>query len=354
MLSRWWLTRQVPTPRVWGVAEVTAALHGRNASRAMSDQPERLDAHQSHLPSPCVHTQVKQYGVKALVVDPVMVSTSGHALTETSVPGALLRYLAPLATLLTPNLPEASTLLGGMKIESVDDMEEAARKLQQLTGCKAVLVKGGHLAPAAPVSSSSPSTSADGSAEGSPMVDVLFDGTEVLRIAMPRLTTGNTHGTGCTLASAISAGLAKGLPLSQAVREARAYLHSALGRSAPLAIGTGVQRPFNHGFMLADWTVTPANQGAGTTIPSTYLDRARVRSALRLYAVTDPRCNEACGRTMAEAVREAVRGGATIVQIREKDVDGGDFLATARAAYEVRGRSGCNRVRACGYPRAAG
>lgn len=302
------------------------------------------------------HAQIKQYGVKQLVVDPVMVSTSGHALTETSVPGAMLRHLAPLATLLTPNLPEASALLGGMKIQSVQDMEEAARKLQQLTGCKAVLVKGGHLPPPANGPASNDPASSVTPAQRSPMVDVLFDGSEVQHIAMPRLATGNTHGTGCTLASAISAGLAKGLPLAQAVREARAYLHAALGRSAPLAIGTGVQRPFNHGFMLADWAVASASQGA----PSTYPDRARVREAMRLYAVTDPRCNKACGRTMAEAVREAVRGGATIVQIREKDIDGGDFLATARAAYEVRHARGvlglirqCESTTAVAFPPAS-
>ena len=253
----------------------------------------------------------------------------------------------PLATIVTPNLPEASALLGGFPIESVEQMEVAARRLQQLTGCGAVLVKGGHLQcpPQAEMeaggSEPHPAPGSLGAAADDLVVDVLFDGETTTRFSLPRVETGNTHGTGCTLASAIAAGLAKGLPLREAVRQAKQYVQQALARSAPLAIGTGVQRPFNHGFMLADWADPgrsgngSAGSGGGPAAGRGRVDPDLVRRAMRLYVVTDPSCNAKVGRTMAEAVRQAVRGGATIVQIREKDTNGGSFLATARAAYQV-------------------
>ncbi|GAX85128.1 hypothetical protein CEUSTIGMA_g12548.t1 [Chlamydomonas eustigma] len=311
-----------------------------------------------------------------LVVDPVMVSTSGHALADGSVAQALLRDLMPLATLVTPNLPEASALLGGMNIRSVEDMEEAAWQLQTLTQCRAVLVKGGHLLDVHGAGTSSLSSQQqqqvqqetvltqgqtaaasikhhDASHHSDDVVDVLVDGDQVWRLALPRVVTGNTHGTGCTLASAISAGLAKGLPLLQAVQEAKQYVRTALQVSSGLSIGTGVQRPFNHGYMLTTWTGDRSSSSSSSFGPTSYSHTASVgnslpsgssgrrvcpdviRQAMRVYAVTDPGCNERAGRSMVEAVEQAVRGGATIVQIREKDAGGGSFLATARTAYQV-------------------
>jgi hydroxymethylpyrimidine kinase/phosphomethylpyrimidine kinase/thiamine-phosphate diphosphorylase len=294
-----------------------------------------------------------------LVVDPVMVSTSGHALADGSVAQALLRDLMPLATLVTPNLLEASALLGGVSIRSVEAMDEAARKLQVLTGCGAVLVKGGHLLDVqggGSGSSSLPqqvsSSSLQDTSHSDEVVDVLFDGEQVWRLALPRVQTGNTHGTGCTLASSISAGLAKGVPLLQAVHEAKVYVHTALQASSGLSIGTGVQRPFNHGYMLTSWSGDTGNR-APTAATSSHAsnpspvrgslaggDGVRVhpevvRQAMRVYAVTDPGCNARAGRSMVEAVEQAVRGGATIVQIREKDAGGGSFLEAAEAAYQV-------------------
>ena len=138
-----------------------------------------------------------------------------------------------------------------------------------------------------------------------------------------------------------------------AVPQAKYYVQQALASSASLAIGSGSQRPFNHGFMIADWasdrhasdpSVSLMDASNGSQPAARYtalsgsdrsLDRGFVRQAMRLYAVTDPDCNARVGRTMEEAVKQAVAGGATIVQIREKHAGGGGFLATARAAYEV-------------------
>ncbi len=158
-----------------------------------------------------------------LVADPVMVAQSGATLLEESAVEALRRLLVPAATLLTPNAPEAARLTG-LAVESLDDQKRAAEALLRL-GAKAVLVKGGHLG-------------------GETLSDVLAtpEGLEVM--TQPRIATEQTHGTGCTLASAIAAGLAQDLPLPEAVRRGRAYLRIAL-QTAP-GFGRG-QGPVNHG-----------------------------------------------------------------------------------------------------------
>jgi hydroxymethylpyrimidine/phosphomethylpyrimidine kinase len=163
-----------------------------------------------------------------LVVDPVMVAQSGDSLLEADAAATLARRLAPLATVLTPNVPEASNLLG-REIADVAAMVEAATDLLDL-GPQAVLLKGGHLA--------------DGLGEGATVTDVLAtrDGHETF--TSPRVETTSNHGTGCTLASALATGLAQGLALRPAVVRARAYLQEAL-RSAP-GLGQG-HGPVNHG-----------------------------------------------------------------------------------------------------------
>ncbi|MFT3774912.1 MAG: bifunctional hydroxymethylpyrimidine kinase/phosphomethylpyrimidine kinase [Minicystis sp.] len=162
-----------------------------------------------------------------LIVDPVMVAKGGASLLERSAKDALVEQLFPLATLITPNLPEAEALLG-RRVADVVAMREAARELQSM-GPAAVLVKGGHL-------------------EGDTLTDVLRTaaGEEVL-IAGMRIPTRSTHGTGCTLASAIATGLAQGLTLPVAVEQARAYLVEAI-RTAP-ALGHG-HGPLNHAHTL--------------------------------------------------------------------------------------------------------
>ncbi len=136
-----------------------------------------------------------------LVVDPVMVSTSGRVLLEPKALELLLRELLPMAALVTPNLAEAE-ILGGIRIGSVEDMRQAARAIFLRHGCS-VLVKGGHLA------------------GGSEAVDVLWDGSEEYLFVSPRVKGIRTHGTGCTYSAAICAGLAKGHNLPQAVKHAK-------------------------------------------------------------------------------------------------------------------------------------
>jgi hydroxymethylpyrimidine/phosphomethylpyrimidine kinase len=158
-----------------------------------------------------------------LVVDPVMVAKGGAALLQRSAQEALVTRLLPRATVITPNLPEAEALLG-RRIADVAAMREAARDLQAL-GASAVLVKGGHL-------------------DGDTITDVLrLPGGEERLFEGARIDTRSTHGTGCTLASAITAGLAQGLALADAVARARAYLVEAI-RTAP-GFGHG-HGPLNH------------------------------------------------------------------------------------------------------------
>lgn len=159
-----------------------------------------------------------------LVADPVMVATSGDPLIDEAAVAVLRERLLPLATVITPNVPEAEHLSGLTIADGGDAMEAAARALLAL-GPKAVLVKGGHL-------------------PGETVVDLLATADGIERFESPRLKTPHTHGTGCTLASAIAAGLAQGLALSQAVARARRYLWEAI-RSAP-GLGHG-HGPVNHG-----------------------------------------------------------------------------------------------------------
>lgn len=160
-----------------------------------------------------------------VVVDPVMVSTSGARLLEQGAEQALMSRLIPLATLITPNLPEAAVLLHAAQAASVREMEQQARALHAL-GAKAVLIKGGH-----------------GVSEDA--VDILFDGAAITPFSMPRIHTRNAHGTGCTLASAIAAGLLLGKPLSEAVGDAKAYIQRALRAADALHVGRGAG-PLNH------------------------------------------------------------------------------------------------------------
>lgn len=163
-----------------------------------------------------------------LVADPVMYAKGGHALLEPEAVSAVREMLVPLATVITPNLPEAEALIG-RKVESVDDMEAAADAFKAL-GAHAVLLKGGHL-------------------PGDTLSDFLFTETDTHRWDDTRIETAHTHGTGCTLASAVAAGLAQGLDLKQAVGRARAYVREAILKAPGLGQGHG---PLHHGH-----TVTP-------------------------------------------------------------------------------------------------
>ena len=168
-----------------------------------------------------VHLAVDKYRPQFLVIDPVMVSTSGSRLIDTEASGELVRLLFPKATLITPNIHEAEAI-SGIKIGSESDMIAAARWLINETKANAVLLKGGHL-------------------DGNESVDLLVTHEEkkVTRFTKPYINTRNTHGTGCTLSAAITAYLALGYSLTASVRGAKNYLHKALDAGKNIEIGTG-------------------------------------------------------------------------------------------------------------------
>jgi hydroxymethylpyrimidine/phosphomethylpyrimidine kinase len=169
---------------------------------------------------------LKRYGVQKIVVDPVMVSKSGDHLLQTEAVDALRTMLLPLATVLTPNLPEASVLLG-RKVDTASEMEAAACDLAAL-GPQAILLKGGHL-------------------EGTQSPDLLYraDTQVALTFEAERIDTPNSHGTGCTLSSAIAAGLARGLEVEEAVRQGKVYISEALRAGALYQTGHG-HGPVHH------------------------------------------------------------------------------------------------------------
>lgn len=195
-----------------------------------------------------VSEKLRQYKPRFIVCDPVMVATSGDALSENNVASAFIEYLFPIADVITPNIIEAETFLGGY-IEDVPNMKEAARILHEYganrtfvqspqkrgtdaaqlraTGARAVLIKGGHL---------------DGDA-----VDVLFDGNDYFEFTAPRIDSPNTHGTGCTLSSAIAANLALGLPIPEAVKSAKDYISAAIENS--YTVGKG-HSPVHHFYKM--------------------------------------------------------------------------------------------------------
>lgn len=169
--------------------------------------------------------KLKQYGAKKIVVDPVMVATSGAKLLRDDAVEALCRELLPLAAVLTPNIPEAE-ILSGMTITDAVGMEAAAKLISEKYGC-AVLCKGGHK-----VNDADDLLWRDGSGKW-------FHG--------KRINNPNTHGTGCTLSSAIASNLAKGYDLDQSVERAKAYISGALAAMLDLGHGSG---PMNHMFDL--------------------------------------------------------------------------------------------------------
>ncbi len=168
-----------------------------------------------------VSRQLKAFRVTALVVDPVMVAKSGDSLLRQDAVEALRTLLVPLAAVVTPNIPEAEVLTG-VKIVSDDDMRRAAESIVGM-GAGSVVVKGGHR-------------------EG-PATDLFYDGERFQEFTAPRIDTKNTHGTGCTFASAVAAELAKGLPLLEAVAQAKEFVTAAISNSFPIGRGHG---PLNH------------------------------------------------------------------------------------------------------------
>ncbi|WP_367924774.1 bifunctional hydroxymethylpyrimidine kinase/phosphomethylpyrimidine kinase [uncultured Ruthenibacterium sp.] len=165
------------------------------------------------------------YKANNIVVDPVMVATSGSELMRSDAVDALQNRLIPLATVITPNIPEAQ-VLSGLTIHTEQDMVDAAKAIGDACGC-AVLLKGGHSV--------------------SDANDLLYDQGAVQWFRGRRIPNPNTHGTGCTLSSAIAANLAKGFSLAESVERAKAYISGALGAMLNLGKGSG---PMDHGFDL--------------------------------------------------------------------------------------------------------
>lgn len=169
-----------------------------------------------------VAAALRRHSLPNYVLDPVMVSSSGARLLAVDAERSIVTDLLPLAALVTPNLDEASILVG-QPVTNPDQMRAAALRLVEL-GAQAVLLKGGHLT-------------------GDELVDLLFDGSEWGEWKRPRIETTSTHGTGCTLSAAIAAGLAKGLVLYEAVDNALAYVARAIETAPRLGSGHG---PLNH------------------------------------------------------------------------------------------------------------
>lgn len=178
--------------------------------------------------------KLEQYGAQNIVVDPVMVATSGSRLLADEALEILTERLLPMATIITPNIPEAEVLLKHANCEisvpctiaSKEDMEAAVKYLQETYHCT-VLLKGGHSINDAN--------------------DLLYDGNTLQWFLGQRIPTDNTHGTGCTLSSAIASNLAKGYPLTMAVQNAKNYISGALASGLDLGKGSG---PMNHAFAI--------------------------------------------------------------------------------------------------------
>jgi hydroxymethylpyrimidine/phosphomethylpyrimidine kinase len=162
------------------------------------------------------------YPAAPVVLDPVMIAKAGAPLLQPDARAALTETMLPLATVVTPNLHEAAAL-AGLPVATEADMEEAARRIHA-QGPRHVLVKGGHLKDSA--------------------TDILWDGHAFTRFVAPRLDSPHTHGTGCTLSSAIAAGLARGTPLLTAIGEAKAYVSAAIREGFQVGRGVGALRHF--------------------------------------------------------------------------------------------------------------
>lgn len=216
------------TTGVQGVFDIPADFVGKQIDSVMSDIG--ADAWKTGMLSnvdiiAVVADRARRYQVTRLVIDPVMVAKGGDPLLHPTARDALIEELVPLAYVITPNHHEAQVLTG-MEIRTVDDARKAAAAIYQM-GAANVVVKGGHLP------------------EANDAVDVLYDGQQYLEFRAPRLATQNTHGTGCTFASAIAAEIALEQPVEQAVRNAKAYLTAALHAADELHVGHG-HGPLNH------------------------------------------------------------------------------------------------------------
>lgn len=215
------------TSRVLSIEDVSPRMIADQIDAVFEDMP--VDAVKvGMLSTPAcmeaVAEKLLEYAPHPVVIDPVMVAKNGCPLMAPEAIETFIRRILPLADLLTPNLPEAEQITG-FTITSLADMERAAKAIGEM-GCRSVLVKGGH---------------AVGDA-----TDVLYDGERFFHYTTERIDTKNTHGTGCTFSSAITANLAKGLSMAQAVEQAKTYITGAIAHALPLGKGCGPTHHFYH------------------------------------------------------------------------------------------------------------
>ncbi len=213
------------TRRVYGVVEMEPAFVGAQIDAVLDDigaDAVKTGMLASAATVEAVAERLERWGGRILVVDPVILATGGERLLDEAAVTTLKERLLPLALVLTPNLPEAEELVG-RPLGSWEAIREAARELQGL-GAANVVIKGGH-------------------GEGKVATDLLYDGRDFREYAAARVATENTHGTGCTFASAIAASLAKGETVQMAVAAAKAYVTKALQSAFPIGYGHG---PVHH------------------------------------------------------------------------------------------------------------
>ena len=217
------------TTGVTGIMEATPEFLGQQIDMVFTDiRPDavKIGMVSSSKLIEVIAQRLRQYQAENIVVDPVMVSTAGSRLLEEEAVATLERELLPLAAVATPNIPEAE-ILSGLTIRTEADMELAARQISERYGC-AVLLKGGHSVNDAN--------------------DLLWTKAGARWFRGRRIDNPNTHGTGCTLSSAIAANLAKGFDLETAVGRAKDYISGALAAMLDLGRGSG---PMNHAFALS-------------------------------------------------------------------------------------------------------
>lgn len=216
------------TTGVTGIMEVTPEFLAEQLDDVFTDifpEAVKIGMVSSSALIRVIAEKLKQYHAKNIVLDPVMVATAGSKLISDEAISTLKEVLIPLADVITPNIPEME-VLSGMTIQTDKDMERAAKSVGDTCHC-AVLCKGGH--------------------QLNDANDLLYAEGEIFWFYGKRIATSNTHGTGCTLSSAIASNLAKGRGLAESVRRAKAYLSGALGDMLDLGKGSG---PMNHAFAI--------------------------------------------------------------------------------------------------------
>ncbi|GAB3799502.1 bifunctional hydroxymethylpyrimidine kinase/phosphomethylpyrimidine kinase [Virgibacillus kimchii] len=226
------------TTGVQDVYHLPISMIGKQLDSVFSDMP--VDAFKTGMIANIDMMKMMKAKISGMsapyVMDPVMVATSGDALILENARDYLRDHLVPLTALVTPNIPEAEFLTGD-KIQSRDDMKNAAVKLVEEFGAGAALVKGGHL---------------DGEA-----TDFLYDGTELSVFTAKRIDTKNTHGTGCTYSAAITAYLSQGVSLQEAVQKSKKFVTAAIKHSFNLGNGNG---PTNHWAVRSEEEIESGNK----------------------------------------------------------------------------------------------